>query len=202
MSLVCWSGGCDSTLALFDLCKKSTEAKPVRVVSVRHNQVGAAHAQAKARKAILAELRRRHYHIEAAEVRMTTQGQFRAINGGTVQPVLWLSAVLPFLSGLKREKLVLGYIKEDGIWHYKSHLLHAFDYLCEMLGRSKSELVLPLEWTPKTEIITRLRKAGLYKLTHSCEKPQKGKPCGKCACCQERRTAEWQLRTFKPELPT
>lgn len=198
MSLVCWSGGCDSTLALFNLCKDSTERKPVRVISVRHDQVGAASEQAKARKAILAELRSRHYHIEAAEVRMSTRGQFRAINGGSVQPVLWLAAVLPFLSTLKRENLVLGYIKEDGIWHYKSHLLLAFDYLCEMLGRSHAKLKLPFEWTPKTEVIARLRKAGLYKMTHSCEQPKKGEPCGLCACCDERRTAEWKLRTFKP----
>lgn len=204
MSLVCWSGGCDSTLALFDLCKDATERKPVRVVSVRHDQVGAATEQAKARRKILAELRKRGYHIQAAEVSMKTRGQFRASGGGPgpVQPILWLAAVLPFLGVVKREDLVLGYIKEDCIWHYKSHLQHAFDYICEMLGRSHSKLVLPFEWIPKTEIIARLRKAGLYKLTFSCERPQKGKPCGVCPCCQERRTAEWQLRTFKRELLT
>lgn len=183
-ALVCWSGGCDSTLVLYELGTAARAWEPVRAVSFTHPQVPAADEQRRARAAILKEMRSRGLAIQHAEVTLQHKGDFDAPGGnGSIQPVLWLSLALPYLR--KEDDLYLGYVSEDNVWHYREWLYGAFANF-KVFDHHEGSLRLPLEWVKKDEVHEKLRKLGLLRLCWTCEDPKKGKTCGKCGPCSRR----------------
>lgn len=95
----------------------------------------------------------------------------------------------------KEEDIFLAYIRGDCFWHHRQSLIWAFGYLAEVADKT-GNLMFPLEYTPKFQVVQRLRKSrGLMSRIWYCELPQKGKPCGTCTSCFTHRTALMQLRT-------
>ena len=191
MSLVVWSGGCDSTLVLYDLLKEQSEhpendllRPPVRAISINHCQVGAETQQKKARQRILERLRKKGFTILHTEVDIKNDGGFAVTGcGGLIQPAFWLPTAIPYLK--EDEDLYLGYIAGDDIWHYRSDIFYVFEYMSRMTHR-KGKLQFPLEWTKKYEVINRLKKARLLSLIYSCENPKSKdtmRTCGRCNSC-------------------
>jgi len=193
MSLVLWSGGCDSTLLLHQVAsEKATRDDPVRALSIVHDQVPANKEQAQARKNILKEFKRRGLHVVHSTVRVKTTGLFSVKGGGNTQAVLWLGLAVPYL--FKDEDLYAGYIRGDDYWHYEGWLQEAFKNL-KHAKYLKGRLRTPLEWLTKGEVIKELKQKKLLRLTWYCENPKKnGKPCGKCHSCKVHRTGVWQLK--------
>jgi 7-cyano-7-deazaguanine synthase in queuosine biosynthesis len=182
MSVVLWSGGCDSTLVLYDLMKEQYDKREfakIKVVSIVHNQVNAAAESRRARKQILKWFKKKGwgtpYHYE-----VTIDGCNADKGRGLTQPPIWLS--MGMLHTAKDEDLYCGYIKTDCIWHYVGFLHQAFNNLQGLLGKSGT-LQMPLEWETKAGVIKRLKEAGLYDLTWYCEQPKRGAKCGDCEPC-------------------
>ena len=90
MSLVLWSGGCDSTLILHRLAKKASKENPVRALTVEHNRVGALNEQRAARRKILAWMKRKGFpYVKAFTIRMIIPKGFESEqNGGLPQPII------------------------------------------------------------------------------------------------------------------
>lgn len=200
MSLVCWSGGADSTLVLYDLLRAYKEMeKPsvmdeVRTVSVRHLQLGANREQFEARKRIREILRKRGLRFKCGEVGFRYKGGFHVKQEGLTQAMFWMGIALPYLrSG---EKLYIGYVKGDSIWSYWAHLRQVFDSGASVLGLSDVDLETPLYNVRKAEVLSRLRRARLIRATWTCEDPKKGRPCGRCRPCKGRVLARYELRRW------
>ena len=200
MTLVLWSGGCDSTLALFLEAKKASVDAPVRALSVNYDRVPANTEQRRARAALLAEFKKRGLPVEHVEISVTQSSgkKFYANREGSglIQPVIWIPQALPFLR--ETEKLVVGYIRTDCAFHYRI-------YICEMVTKAqiilgkKGEIIFPLEWKYKWDVIQDLRKEKLFDLVWWCEDPKKGKACGTCEPCIGMVAAEAVLKKKEQE---
>lgn len=187
MSLILWSGGCDSTLLLFEESARALaagEAMP-RAISITYNQIPAAEQHRTARRRILQELARRGLKIDHTEFELQRHGELQVdtSHGGLAQPILWLGIAQAFLA--VEEDLMLGYIRSDDIWHYKTPLLQAFEATQAVLKKT-GKLQLPLEWLAKDAILKDLSTYGLLKLTWYCEtvRGTAMKPCGWCPSCK------------------
>lgn len=197
LSLVCWSGGHDSTLALLQLARKACWANPVKALAITHSQVLGAEENRNARKAILNWMKANGYFVIYQEVQIKhTKGYewndtrvphakrtFTCENsGGIMQPQLWIATASLYLD--ESEDLHMGYIRGDDVWHYREWMCDLF-YNLKTLMHKKGDLQFPLEWMEKYEVIDQLKACGLLDLCWTCEAPDKGKPCGKCAPCKK-----------------
>lgn len=212
LRLVAFSGGCDSTLALYEALINqkawfvgAEKPRPeVRSISVVQPNVPANPQQLRARGRILAEFKRRGLLVEHINVAITqTGGQPRRGNGGSVQAQIWLGAIAPYLAD--DEDLVLGW--HDGEFDNVADAKAAFDALQRINGKTGA-LAFPLRHRTKPEIVARLRELGLLELCWWCEgcRPgckcegrgfiRNGQPCGECKKCIAHETVLWQLKKF------
>jgi 7-cyano-7-deazaguanine synthase in queuosine biosynthesis len=181
MSLICWSGGCDSTLILLQALR---DGGNVRTLSLNYDQVGAYEESWYARQSILKILRAQNYQISHTEVNVSCKGDsefIRSENGGVIQPIMWISMATSFLQ--TNEDLYMGYIQGDCIWHYKHEFVSAFDQMQQVQDKT-GKLQFPLEWMHKDEIIGQLDQTGMLQHVWYCELPLNHKPCGDCASCK------------------
>lgn len=189
MSLILWSGGCDSTLMLYyeaTTAHAAGEPMPSALSIDYDDQLANTRSQANARAALLKEFGRRGLRIPATTLTISKQGNLwveRHEGGGLIQPLWWLSLAQTFLK--PEEDLYLAYIRGDDIWHYREHLVAAFVAGQAMLKKT-GKLCLPFEWVEKQDVLKELKQAGLDKLCWYCECAERGaaKPCGWCPSCK------------------
>lgn len=200
MALVCWSGGCDSTLVLYDLAQKASPLDPVRAVSFDVSQTFMRKEQALARKRILAWMKKKGLHVDHFEIGLNTgiKGNYSLHSYGNPQAVLWLLATQALT---KEEDLYMGFVRKDDWWgDYASwHLI--FTTLQDVAGRA-GKLRTPLCKTHKHNVVARLREIGLLDLTWWCgaddllKNKRRREPCGYCNSCVDHETAVWQHERF------
>lgn len=199
MSLVLWSGGCDSTLVLYQLAREEgTAQKPIRTLSIIHPQVEGRDGQAAARAKILRRFKQLGLHVESSVLTISQSKGLAVEPAGLPQPVMWLTSAVLYLSTVAEEKLYTGHIRGDDVWRCSGMLNQAFGLLCEVAGRKKAEWVTPLMDTSKWEVLRELKAAKLLDLCWWCEHPEKGKPCGSCYPCKNHAMAEWRMQREKP----
>lgn len=204
MSLVCWSGGADSTLVLWQLAQKSSVADPVRTISIKHPQVWAWERSRQARLAILAELKSRGCHVHAFEVEVLHREIDKAVPfpgivscGGLTQPGIWMATAALYL--LDREDLYLGYVMHDDVWHVREEMWQAFNSI-KRIRHGHGSLQFPLELVDKPMVYDELEKAGLLALTWSCEDPtEAGTACLSCHPCEVEAVTEF-VRTRRKAM--
>lgn len=193
--LVCWSGGCDSTLLLHHAARLyGTERSPIRTFSLTCDQISSGPPEAKARQRILKALRRRGYNIEHTEMTLSTGDGPGLRHHGLPQAVLWLVATQALTV---HETLALGYIRGDDWLGDAEGFRAVFDRLQKINGR-EGVLWTPLAGTEKCGVLHQLRELDLLDLTWWCELPAKRKPCGECPSCQRHATGLWKLKRFGP----
>jgi 7-cyano-7-deazaguanine synthase in queuosine biosynthesis len=202
-ALLLWSGGADSTALLLLLLERRCR---VRTLTVVHPQVNAAAEQRAARERAKARLSKLGYGFDSLEVELAHKSaatdapppfdaEPTGEDGGVLQPVIWLTAAVTYLR--RTEDLYTAWIKSDCAIHYLPHLRAAFDSLKAVANR-KGNLLVPMEWASKAQVIQKLKTAGLLSCVWWCENPQagkKGKPCGKCSPCMTHATGRWQLES-------
>jgi 7-cyano-7-deazaguanine synthase in queuosine biosynthesis len=186
--LVCFSGGCDSTLVLsklIDDSEKNTklgEPIVINTISFVHPQLGHWEQEKQARSRILDELHRRHdITINHTEVNIdfdTEKGSVKCYSGLS-QPEIWMQAC-GFLD--ENEDLYMGYIRTDDIWHFKEPLMRVFNGIQEIANKY-GKLITPLEWHEKKDVLRELKQKNLLDLCWYCQDPIDNKPCGKCHSC-------------------
>jgi hypothetical protein len=210
LKLVLWSGGCDSTLALYEalLDQKlwvvdGKQLSEVRAISVVHPSVPCNGQQAVSRAKILAEFQKRGLVTRHSTVTVSNDADTprRGKDGGSIQTQIWLGAVAPYLDDT--ESLNLGWI--EGEFDNADHAIAAFDALQKVNGKT-GKLAFPLQRRTKPEIIERLRKAELLDLCWYCEGVGDDRSadtieasCGSCLKCIKHATALWQLEHWPHE---
>lgn len=187
MGLILWSGGCDSTLLLFQMATKALAAgdAPPRALSVSYDdQIPAGEQHRTARLRILKEFRRRGLKVDHSEFVFTKQGDFGLERPpGLGQPILWLGFGQSCL--MEDEDLYLGYVRGDDIWHYREHIVSTFSSM-QQVSKKSGSLYFPLEWESKDEVLSQLADAKLLKFVWYCETVRGSltKPCGWCPSCK------------------
>jgi len=201
MALLLWSGGCDSTLLLYDLlnakyshddkkCGRYVELKASeKIRSIDHPQQAGYVGNRNARQRLLPILRKK-FEFNHGEISISQDAIELSANGGIIQPMMWILQASQYLEA--NEDLYVGYIKGDDIWHYRSSLFNAFQHVQEFTHRT-GKLILPLEWVSKAEVLYRLQDLKLLKHTWYCEFSDTAK-CGKCPSCHTHDTALWRLQ--------
>lgn len=197
MSLVLWSGGCDSTLVLYDLAvKEGTRDRPVRALTVKHSMVNAWREQAAARKRILARFEQLGLHVACSQVDLTFRGRHWPTSP-MGQATAWVAIAALMVED--KERLYTGHHEGDSMWLSWSNLSYAFQQLCSAGGKNDVRWETPLFDVRKRGVIERLRKAKLHRLCWWCEHPRGGKPCGGCAPCRAHELALHEMRRWPDE---
>lgn len=202
MSLLLWSGGCDSTLILIDMLRStknrsqflSLRDNRIRTIAINHPQVAGVEHNKEARKRMFPLLRKRFgWHPDwHSEVDITHDANAAIVpTGGIIQPALWVLYAIPYLE--HDEDLYAGYIRSDDVWHHRDEFIQAFDGLQRLTNRI-GKLIFPLEWKSKADVIHYLRKERFIKHPWYCELPVGNSPCKHCASCMVHLTAVWQLQ--------
>lgn len=194
--MICWSGGCDSTLLLYDRAKNSSSIWPERTISINHCNVPNIQDQAKARQKILVKLKDKGFHIEPIEA--TFENTSYPIKESLIQPQIWLSIAVQYLR--KDEDLYMGYIMGDCIWQYKTELINAFNAL-QAIGGKTGQLQFPLQNCDKTYVIQGLTEAELINDVWFCEGGIDGIRCNRCGSCKRHLLAIWEMESFNAHYP-
>ena len=194
MSLVMWSGGCDSTLVLYDLAQRHTKEKPVHALTVIHSSVPAQEEQARAREKIKKRFKKLELPIRYSVIEVNHLGD--CYPTGMTQPMVWISHGVSMLSKhFDDEDFYTGHHKGDTMWTSWASYLHTFESMCSALEK-KSEWRVPLMKQSKAWIIDRLREEDLYALCWWCEDPKAGRACGKCLPCKTHHLALYELKLW------
>ncbi len=206
MALVLWSGGCDSTLLVYDLLQSKMAptndkssirmfgeyintpyGERVNTISVNHTQIPANDESKLARIALLEKFDKLFPDRLSNRIEVDIDHRGGSIDyfNGLIQPTLWLLHAAQYLG--ETEDLFVGYIRGDDFWHYKTEIVTAFNSLQAVANRT-GKLLFPLEWLSKEDVINALARAKLSKLVWYCEKPVAGKKCNptknQCHSCQ------------------
>lgn len=198
MSVVAWSGGCDSTAILYGLALKAREdgsQTTVRAVSIDlyNSSLNQRVKQREIRNELKREFRKRGLPIYYSEIKIKASGHgFRSTF--CAQAVIWLPLLIQTLA--EKEDLYLGYHKGDDAIEKQAHIHHAFDNL-QYVRDCSGKLYMPLIKYRKRDVIEYIKKSGIYEKTWWCEgELGKKKPCGSCAPCVTHETALWQIKRW------
>lgn len=215
LRLCLWSGGCDSTLMLYDALttqktwvvapdkKKPKEIElrtEVRQISIVEPTIPCNRPQARARARILAEFKRRGIPFQPT-IEVATSRAYetprRHTEGGSIQSQLWLGTATPYLQD--NEDLLIGW--HDGELDNLEHVTAAFTALQGVNGGKTGALQFPLRRVTYATVLARLKDLDLLDLCWWCEggkhpTPATAEPCGTCNKCIAHETALWQLRKY------
>lgn len=166
MSLLLWSGGCDSTFVLAEMLAAK---KDVRTISIVQSQFWHNEQQRLARKLIVGHFKRRK--IVWPHIEVVIQHKYPFDHRGHIQmngvlPAIWLGIATQYLA--KDEDLAIGYIKGDNAIHWLEHIRESFKWLQRLAFRNGS-LLLPVEWHSKAMILAGLKKHKLLRKCWWCE---------------------------------
>lgn len=211
MTLVLWSGGCDSTLALLNELRTASNCQTERVdtLSIIHPQVGAVNQQRMARRRISEAIRERSdiggklgqcYEITLQNGNILdhfaghgSEAGIQLGNGGLAQPLIWLPLAQQYLG--PEEDLVTGWIKGDCVWHFRTEINQIFETMSKVNIKT-GELRFPLEWFEKSEVIQDLKTWDFLDMCWYCEGvgfDMGNEPCGQCEPCLTHMAAKYRL---------
>lgn len=207
--VVIWSGGCDSTAILYAVAKKfSTKEKPVLAVSYdfSHIQGMKRHKEDQAKEKFLTYCKQEGLNIDHRVISLNVDLDVYPYNS-LIQAYTWVSTISPYL--MDKTNLYLGYIKSDDVWHQFAELQELFTVSQKFLKREINVLT-PLRYREKEEIIKYLVEIGIYEMTWYCELPtDEGKRCGQCKPCDTHAMAimkmayngdEWAIAKLPPHI--
>lgn len=215
--VVLWSGGCDSTLVLYEALhagywQRHAEGRTyttVRAISISYGAVPCNREQRAARDRIKATFAEKKLVFDHIEVTVSFEGAWpqRGSDGGAIQSQLWLATAAPYL--LDDEDMAISWI--DGECdHNLPDAQVAFEALQRLNGKS-GKLVLPLWKRYKTYVVDELRKADLLELCWWCEGLSENltiseaqepaiSPCGTCKKCIDHAAALWKLEQYPRDV--
>lgn len=199
MSLVLWSGGLDSTLALYlensYVERMNSPDSGLRTITINHYAVGQYKEQKAAREKLKKLLNKKGVHFDSIEVSIKSRA---LAHGGEnlMQPPIWLSQALVYLR--PGETLVLGWIRTDDVWRHMDNIKKVFDSILGIMGKRDCTLHIPLEPYYKHDVLQEMKKLKLASACWWCEQPTNaGKQCKKdCQPCRTHAQAVHHLETY------
>ncbi len=187
-ALLCWSGGRDSTLMLYDtLALRNVK---VRTISINHPQIENSKVQEHYRKILIEKLQSKFGEWEHKELHLDYG--IRCSSG--IQPCIWTYHAL--IEANDDEDIHVGYVHGDDYWSAQERYANLFTQLRDNIWK-KGELITPYANIKKSTILTRLAELDLLRYTWYC---QNGGliPCGKCISCDVDMMAKYYLKMKEP----
>jgi hypothetical protein len=124
-------------------------------------------------------------------------------NGGFLvsQPPLWLGIASFFFQKSEHSGIALGHVAEDDVWHFRTEIVNLAAALNSIrYPEDKFEILWPLEWKHKYEIINDLRATELGdKLLSFISYCCLGTRCGECVSCIKHKNSELLADLNKPK---
>lgn len=205
---VMWSGGCDSTMLLYELLRAYG---PERVVAVSYIYPWLTAQKVQNEKdhriAFMAAMKLRGLgdfrNLELKISQNNVIGDTVWVNqgAGLPQAVAWLLSVPIYASD--DSYIYTGAIRNDDLTLRLESYHELFHGLTGVL-RKNIKLREPYLYLTKANIIEKLIKEDLYDLTWFCENPSDGHitPCGRCVPCKTHHSAliELQQATTDPKV--
>lgn len=189
---VLYSGGCDSTLALYEtLLLKKTEGLDVSIntISFKSPQLASSKYEEINRNKFFDFLKEQDLHVDKKlMINITNEGSNGIQTGQCCcpQPAIWLYNMMAYLP--VGATVITGYIHGDdfltmGVFN---------DWYNSYIGLNKlfdknMDIYMPYAYVNKDEIINRLKNLKIDQYTSYCEHLDEtnGKPCGRCESCKK-----------------
>lgn len=187
LPLVLWSGGFDSTCLVIDLLHLND-------IDILYVTLGNNDVQQRREKIAINKLK---CLITDANLEYNIRNEY-TFGYGTLpvtktifaQPSLWIHAATFIAAPDIHSKVVIGYVKNDDIWHYKHELNETYN-LMNVLTCHDTEpvpLEFPYEWVTKNGIRNDLKANFIYykqimNCVSYCESGDKDY-CGECSSCK------------------
>lgn len=186
-----WSGGCDSTVLLYELLELYGKHN---VIAISYNYPWLLDSKQKAesnhREAVKAKLKLRgdkfdgftHVNFDIKQERCSDGSYLNAIGGGLPQAIGWLFlAPLYIPSG---SYVYNGYIRSDDLTIRTHEYQEIFSNISKILDKDIT-LRMPYLYLSKSQIIEKLFDYNLYDETWYCEMPAgDGRRCLQCVPCK------------------
>ena len=190
--LVVWSGGCDSTLLLYNLLSVISQKGSNRVVntiSFKSNQlgIGKPENEENARKKFKQFCKKEGLNL--GENRVIDISNIPILTGNSErcpQVPMWLYNILATCAD--NSLIFTGYIRGDDFFTVNifNSWFKAQQGLSELYGKRDCRFVFPLLYNNKLDVITRLKELKLYNMTTYCEEPKGDlSNCGECEACKK-----------------
>ncbi len=202
-NIVLWSGGCDSTLLLYQLSKSNPD-KSVHAVSICTSY--APDAIEIKREKVCREKIKKHFNemginnilYTEINVDMPLNEEFESWTSLMFFPIIYLGNITPYL---KHGDIVYqAYIKEDIELHFKYPILNLAKLVSAIIGVN-FEYKFPFEYKSKIDVVDEIIKLGLLDKVSWCSHPLKdGSPCKKCRSCIMHYSALYGLKLKKGEI--
>jgi len=191
---VAWSGGCDSSLLLYDLCEALGKDNPPIALSYEaffldENKVKLEKEYRAKFKKELEENRDLHfiYHTMTTSISIDQDSDPKWGWQGLAQPVLFLLQFLPIMPN--DAVLHFGYLKSDDFGVLK-HEFNKMIYYINKIMNKNINIIFDFEFITKIHILRKIDKLNLNSFVSFCESPSEdGKICGCCGPCTSHYTA-------------
>lgn len=185
---VLWSGGCDSTLLLFELLQEYGSDNVVAVSynypwldKIKHDSEVAYRNAFKAKMNLRGSRYANFKHIELEIGSTSDKGFAWPVSGGLPQAIAWLLSIPLYMND--GDYVYEGGIKEDDLTLFTDEYQSIVDNISTILGR-KIKLRRPYLYYRKADIIDKLIRYDIYDCTWYCEMPRDvGTPCCHCVPC-------------------
>lgn len=170
--VVFWSGGVDSTLAVIAACLACDDVKVVSIKAFTPNQHAERVIREKAKPALERIASDCHAKVSFKEIEFNLP--IRATSGWGQMP--WWITNAQYIAQEGEAAVVFGWISTDdnaGVFDSAIKAMHAFDF-CDVPGFTGPELLLPLRYYSKGEVVKHLRSyltPAECKMITWCESP-------------------------------
>lgn len=205
--IVLWSGGCDSTLLLYELLD-AYGSNNVIAISYNYpwldsNKAQIEHDHREAFKSKMKLLGDRFANFTHSKFEINHNGDSICFGGhmaGIPQALGWLFMIPMYAN--ENSYIYAGYIKDDSFvtGGFREHYTNIFESVNKLIGRNTLSLRLPYLHKSKNEIIENLILNEIYDHSWYCEMPPtKYLPCMECHPCQTHLAALTYLSMFSKD---
>jgi 7-cyano-7-deazaguanine synthase in queuosine biosynthesis len=206
--IILWSGGCDSSLLLYELLD-AYGSENVIAISYKYSWLNSTKAEIEHnyREAFKNKMKLlgsnfanfTHHVFEINDVCDSTDVQLRPMHG-LPQALGWLFMIPMYAN--ENAYIYSGYIKDDDLTTsgFKEYYNDIFESVNKLIGRDNISLRLPYIGKSKIDIIEKLIYHGLYDVAWYCEIPSDDhNMCMKCHPCKTHMAALVYLSMFSED---
>lgn len=196
---VVWSGGCDSTKALYSILnqlKNREDTRKVITYSFKHWQVSDVKMakESEARSNFIKYCKDKDLPLGICNEIEIPKQTISIGRDACPQAAMWLSHVIPLIPD--DSIVVCGYIKGDDFFNYDvfNNWAKIFIGLTNLYGK-KAFPFFPLKYVSKEYVIEDLKRDDILKYTWHCECPNfDGTECNHCGPCIKFKMADLWLK--------
>lgn len=192
--VVIWSGGCDSTLLLYnilDYLHQNNDHRQVTTYCFTHNQISQIkeNNEKKSRDEFIEYIRNSKLSnnlgkSETIKISNDSHGMNMGNSSSCPQPAMWLYSTMSIIQD--NSLVFLGYIHGDDFFNITvfKYWYDMYSGLRGLFGKMGLQISFPFINSDKLGVIENLKNLDIYQYCTFCEMPNEdGSECGECSSC-------------------